>query len=389
MAELAPPRLTFEGGCPDCGLRTIDLPRTLDAVGDDFDWLVRDYDGFRAFMLEDLAARTPQRQRWTAADMEVVLVEALAAVLDRLSDMLDRVTAEAYLETARRPDSVRRHLRLIGYDAAQHAAAAGQIGEGTAAEQRSALLDLWLRHPELMDAAKEDGPKEIRTQRRMVTLADHAERLEDHPLVSRATAWSTWTGTWTTVWAAVITASGDLLDDASVAFPPEVRAAIEEFYEERGLRVPGLSPGTTIRTVLTPYVDAYRMAGQEVVLQDVVPVPIAMALSIRVDDDYFQSEVRRAVAQALGTGPGGFFEPGRLAFGEDLHASDVVQTLMALEGVDNVCLNRFKRVGLQHPDESDTGVIALDGLEIAVLDNDPADPGRGYYRLDLHGGRRG
>lgn len=389
MAELPPPRLTFEGGCPDCAVRTVELPRTLDAVGDDFDWLVRDYDGFRAFMLEDLAARTPQRQRWTAADMEVVLVEVLAAVLDRLSDMLDRVAAEAYLETARRPDSVRRHLRLIGYDAARRAAAAGLIDAGTAAEERTALHDLWLRHPEFMEAAKDDGPKEIRLQRRMVTVADHGERLEDHPLVKRATAWSTWTGTWTTVWVAVITAGGEDLDDTSVAFTPEVLAAVEAFEDERGLRATEFASGTTIRTVLTPYVDAYRMAGQEVVLQDAVPVPVAMALSIRVGDEYFQSEVRRAVAEALGTGSGGFFEPGRLAFGEDLHASDVVQTLMALEGVQNVCINRFKRVGVQHPDESDSGLIALDGLEIAVLENDPRDPGRGYYRLDLHGGRRG
>ena len=42
--------------CPDCGVREVHLPAPLPKVGDDFDWLVRDYDGFRMFMLEELAA---------------------------------------------------------------------------------------------------------------------------------------------------------------------------------------------------------------------------------------------------------------------------------------------------------------------------------------------
>src|SRR4051812_50132952 len=78
-------------------------------------------------MMEELAARVPERQRWTPADLETVLVEALAAVLDQLSDRADRVAAEAYLPTARRPESVRRLLQYIGYDAVRAALAAGDI----------------------------------------------------------------------------------------------------------------------------------------------------------------------------------------------------------------------------------------------------------------------
>ena len=89
------------------------------------------------------------------------------------------------------------------------------------------------------------------------------------------------------------------------------------------------------------------------------------------------------------TGPGGFFEPGRLRFGEDLHAGDIIETLMALEGVENVCLNRFKKIGRQFADASDSGAIVLEGLEIAVCDNKPDKPARGYYRLTLNGGRKG
>lgn len=131
------------------------------------------------------------------------------------------------------------------------------------------------------------------------------------------------------------------------------------------------------------------MLGQELKLQDADLVGIELALSIRVRDNYFQSEVRRALEEALGRGPTGFFRPGRLRFGEDLHIANIIQTLMALDGVENVCVNRFKRLGSQFADESVGGRIVLTGLEIAVCDNDPAHPERGFFRLTLHGGRAG
>ena len=40
---------------------------------------------------EELAARFPERRRWTPGDLEVVMVEVMAALLDQLSDMADRV----------------------------------------------------------------------------------------------------------------------------------------------------------------------------------------------------------------------------------------------------------------------------------------------------------
>ena len=141
MAENPKITLEFGGHCPDCAERRVSLPPALPVAGDDFDWLVRDFDSFRRFMLEELAARYPERNRWTPGDLEVVLVEVLAAVLDQLSDMADRTAAEATLETARRPQSVRRLLSLIGFDAA---AEAGLTDDPAGTQTREEKLEqLW------------------------------------------------------------------------------------------------------------------------------------------------------------------------------------------------------------------------------------------------------
>ena len=117
MAETPTSSLAFKDGCPDCGQRSITLPPKLPSIPDDIDLETRDYDGFRLTMLEDLAARFPDRRRWTPGEIEVVIVEVLAAALDELSHDIDRLQREAYLETARTPASVRRLLSFIGYDA--------------------------------------------------------------------------------------------------------------------------------------------------------------------------------------------------------------------------------------------------------------------------------
>ncbi|HEV8579155.1 MAG TPA: hypothetical protein VGX68_08730 [Thermoanaerobaculia bacterium] len=389
MAEVPSVLLDYPGGCPDCGDRQVELPPPLPPVGDDFDWRVRDYDGFRLAMLEELAARFPERTRWTPADLEVVIVEVLAAVLDQLSDQLDRVTAEAYLESARRPESVRRHLALLGYDSVRIALARGQIalqpGE-TAGDPavRRRLDGFWFENPSAMEEARQQGPRSVHDQHRMVTTDDYARRLEEHPLVLRAQAAVRWTGAWTTMEVALVLFGDEPLD---ALVPASLAPAVARFHAERGIRLPSGAP--SIRTVLTAYVDALRMVGQEVVLIDAVRVPVTFSLSVRVAANYFQSEVRRALTDVLGTGPAGFFRPGRLRFGEDLHASDLIAAAMALDGVESVCLNRFRRLGSQFADQVASGRIPLAGIEVAICDNQAALPSRGYYRLTLHGGLKG
>lgn len=388
----------YRPGCPDCGQRLVDLPQVLPAVGDDFDWDLRDYDGFRLFLLESLVARFPERRRWTPADLEVALAEALAAQLDKLSDMLDRVAAEATLETARRPETVRRLLSLIGYDALGLAKRLKQppfdkapaTGDGRSDIER--LEQYWLDHPERMDQARQAGPRAIRTQRRLVTLEDFRVRLEEHPLVERAHAWQEWGGSWLVIRVAVIPAQQRDLDDQATPWPLDLWTLTELFHAERDIPLPPLpqaAPYPSLRGILHPYLEAYRMAGQAVELDRALEVGVLMHLSVQVEANFYQSEVGAALEQALGRGPQGFFAPGRLRFGEDLWASDLIQALMALDGVSNVCLNRFKRLGDRFPDQASSGRIPLEGLEVAICDNRPEAPARGYYRLALHGGQKG
>jgi hypothetical protein len=395
MADNPELELIFAGKCPDCAERRAALPEPLPAPGDDFDWQVRDYEGFRRFMLEELAARFPQRRRWTSADLEMVLVEAFAAVLDQFSDMLDRSFRETFLETAQRPESVRRLLALIGYDTlglAKAAAAPPFAEEPGAGETRSDTerFDLyWLRHPEEMERARRAGPRLIRTQRRMVTEQDYADRLAEHPLVLRAHAWSAWEGAWTVIRTAVICWDHLSLEDT---LPPEqglLAAEIDRFHRERGLPTPVWGEQPPLRAVLRILLDAFRMAGQEARLDDAIPVGILIDLTARIRDNYYQSEVRRALESAFGTGAAGFFRPGRRGFGEDLFAGDIFQQALALDGVEAVCLNRFKRIGRRFPNQADAGRILLKGLEYPLCENDRSRPQRGYFTIRIQGGKKG
>jgi hypothetical protein len=249
----------------------------------------------------------------------------------------------------------------------------------------------WMHEPSGMERARLAGPLAVHDQHRMVTVDDYTNRLEEHPMVLRAAAQARWTGSWQTLYVAVILYKNDIGLDDPVDLTDDLETAVRGFHQKKGLLLPDFGPQSapTNRTVLRSYIDTYRMAGQEVVLQDAVSVGIVIFLSITVADDYFQSEVQRDVEQVLSNGPGGFFELGRMMFGEDVHASDLFERVMALDGVENVCLARFKKVGTQYPDQSEGGNITLKGLEIAVCDNDPRKPARGYYRLTLYGGMKG
>ncbi len=81
----------------------------------DIDYLAKDYTSFRRLMMDRLSVIMPDWQERNPADLGVALVEMLAYVGDRLSYFQDAVATEAYLGTARKRISVRRHARLLYY----------------------------------------------------------------------------------------------------------------------------------------------------------------------------------------------------------------------------------------------------------------------------------
>jgi hypothetical protein len=248
----------------------------------------------------------------------------------------------------------------------------------------------WLANPPMMEAARAAGLRAIHDQNRMVTAEDHGGQVRLHPAVLHAGAVAEWGGAWSVVKIGVLPVVDRPIDEKwSADDRASLQAAVDAFHIMRDVPPVVWNADTTTRSVLTPYVERLRMVGQPVLIEDAVRVGIMMALSIRVRDNHFQSEVRDAIERALGTGQAGFFAPERIEFGAVLHLSDVVQTLMAVDGVEVASVNRFKRVGPRWPDQVVAGRIVLHGIEFASCDNDHARPERGYYSLVLHGGRTG
>jgi len=107
---------SFKVECPsdfDCRSQCVCPP--IPRVEPDVNYLAKDYASFRQLMLDRIALLSPQWTERNPADLGVALVETLAFVGDYLSYQQDAVGTEAYLGTARRRVSVRRHARLVDY----------------------------------------------------------------------------------------------------------------------------------------------------------------------------------------------------------------------------------------------------------------------------------
>ncbi len=79
------------------------------------DYLAKDYASFRRLMLDRMASAVPHFDARHPADFSMALLELFAHVGDQLSYQQDAVATEAYLGTARRRVSLRRHARLLDY----------------------------------------------------------------------------------------------------------------------------------------------------------------------------------------------------------------------------------------------------------------------------------
>lgn len=107
---------SFKIGC----LSEFDCKSELTCPPDRFqeppiDYLSKDYASFRRLMLDRLSLTSPGWRERNPADIGIAVVEALAFAADHLSYYQDAAATEAYLGTARKRTSVRRHARFLDY----------------------------------------------------------------------------------------------------------------------------------------------------------------------------------------------------------------------------------------------------------------------------------
>jgi hypothetical protein len=102
-------------GAIDCVSEAPPAPTAPARLPQVIDYQAKDFESFRAALLALMPSRIPGWRDRSEADLGMVIVELLAYGGDLLSYHQDRVAGEAFLRTARRYDSVRRHLNLVDY----------------------------------------------------------------------------------------------------------------------------------------------------------------------------------------------------------------------------------------------------------------------------------
>ena len=156
------------------------------------DYLAKDFDSFRALMLDRLSLLAPDWMERSSADLGVALVELLAYVADELSYRQDAVATEAYLATARRRTSLRRHARLVDYVVHEGANARAWArvfvgGEGIVLDGGTPLLT---RVPDVPQVVEPGGPE----HRAALALgAETFETLDDEVLYASHERFDFWT----------------------------------------------------------------------------------------------------------------------------------------------------------------------------------------------------
>lgn len=217
------------------------------------------------------------------------------------------------------------------------------------------------REPETLEEARQYAPAAFREQRRAVTPADYAGRVEQHPEVQRAVAELRWTGSWHTVFIAVDRRGGRAVD---AAFKAE----------------------------LVAFLESYRMAGQDVEIVRPQAVALEAEFMVCVRSDYFASDVEAALRDVFTSGwradgTRGFFHPDNFSFGDGVYLSRIYAAAQAVAGVAHLEVTMLRRLGTVTPLVPANSTLEIGAAEIARLDNDRNFPDRGVLRFTMKGGR--
>lgn len=191
--QLASIEFSFKVECPadfDCKPVCTCPPEQSDTPA--IDYLAKDYDTFRALMLDRLSLLAPSWTERVAADTGIALVELLAYLADELSYRQDAVATEAYLATARRRTSLRRHARLVDYVVHEGSNARAWMrvsvtGAGVEVDKGTALLT---RVPDLPPVFEPGGPEH---RAALAARAETFETMADEVLYDAHARFEFWT----------------------------------------------------------------------------------------------------------------------------------------------------------------------------------------------------
>jgi predicted phage baseplate assembly protein len=204
------------------------------------------------------------------------------------------------------------------------------------------------------------APRAFRKQERAVTEDDYAEVASRHPDVLKAVATLRWTGSWYTIFVSVDRKEGRKVDS--------------DF--ERDLRL---------------FLERFRLAGHDIEIQGPKYIPLDISFKVCVAPGYSRSSVKQTLLEtfsnvALPDSRRGLFHPDNFTFGQPVYLSRLVAAAMRIPGVLWVETLRFQRWGKEAEGETDAGMIKIDRLEIARLDNDPSFPENGKIEFAMTGG---
>jgi predicted phage baseplate assembly protein len=209
--------------------------------------------------------------------------------------------------------------------------------------------------PETNDQIRRRAPQAFITQERAVTMADYEAVAETNPSVDQAVASLRWTGSWYTVFIAVEPKAGGNLTPA-------------------------------LQQTLKSTEERYRLAGQDLELDSPQYVSLLISLTVCVDPEYFQSDVRQALLNVLRK----LFLPGSFTFGQTVYLSPVYAAARSVAGVLGVAATAFQPQGVDPVSAAQylvLGEIKLGRLQVARMDNDPSFPDHGQLTLTMEGGK--
>ena len=197
-------------------------------------------------------------------------------------------------------------------------------------------------------------------QLRAVTLADYVKRAEELPEVSRAAARYAWTGSWRTVQVAIDLKGTTTLDDPT-------------------------------RFKIEAWLNAVRLIGEDLEVRPPRFVPLRIHVALCVDANVWPEDIRFILEQEFSDGftPDGrlgFFHPDNWTFGQELHASQILGRIQAIQGIEHVISISMKR--FDDPTAASDAIVSLRTNEIIRVHNDPDHMELGFIDFDLQGGRQ-